>query len=77
MPKQRLLFLVALLAGTLLLACEAVSGVLTPTPTYNPISRRHRRAGRHGPAPCCHTNASYTDTCYAEAFSGALSHVLC
>ena len=34
MTKQRLLFLFALIAGTLLVAYEAVSGALTPAPTY-------------------------------------------
>ena len=51
MPKQRLLFLVALLAGTLLLACEAVSGVLTPTPTYTPFPGVTAAPGATVPPP--------------------------
>ena len=34
MPKQAMVLVVAVLAGLGLLGCEAVSGVLTPAPTY-------------------------------------------
>ena len=34
MPKQRLIFVIAIIAGLSLLGCETVAGVLTPAPTY-------------------------------------------